>query len=222
MAALLAALRGGPVLSVVLSGIAAFLVIGSFVEIFGRIFGRGVSAAVAFSRASGLPRSAWGTAFAHAGLGLTLMGIAAIGWGVEVVHVLRSNERVALGPYELSIGGIVERPGPNYDATIVPVQIIEADRVVATIKPARRFYRARQMPTTEAGIATLGLGQVYVSLSEKNPDGSMDARLYWKPYVALIWIGALIMALGGAFSLSDRRLRIGVARRAKALPQAAE
>ena len=55
-----------------------------------------------------------------------------------------------------------------------------------------------------------------MSLSEKNADGSLDARFYWKPYVALIWIGALVMALGGALSLSDRRLRIGVARRARA------
>jgi len=88
--------------------------------------------------------------------------------------------------------------------------------VVATIEPARRFYPSRQMPTTEAGISTLGFGQVYVSLSEQNPDGSLDARLYWKPWVALIWIGALLMAFGGGLSLSDRRLRIGLARRARA------
>ena len=88
--------------------------------------------------------------------------------------------------------------------------------VVATVYPAKRFYPARQMPTTEAGIATLGFGQVYVSLSEQNPDGSLDARLYWKPWVTLIWIGTLLMALGGGLSLSDRRLRIGVALRARA------
>ena len=78
------------------------------------------------------------------------------------------------------------------------------------------------MPTTEAGIATLHFGQVYVSLSEKNADGSLDARFYWKPYVSLIWIGALLMAFGGALSLSDRRLRIGVARRARVIAQPAE
>ena len=71
------------------------------------------------------------------------------------------------------------------------------------------------MPTGEAGIATLNLGQVYVSLSEENPDGSLDARLYWKPFVVLIWIGAVIMAIGGLLSLADRRLRIGVAARAR-------
>ena len=70
---------------------------------------------------------------------------------------------------------------------------------------------------------TLGLGQVYAAIGELHPDGTIDARLYWKPFVMLIWIGALVMAFGGACSLADRRLRIGVARRAgAALPEAAE
>ncbi len=221
-ALIFSALQGGPVLSVLGVAFAAYLIIGSFVEVWGRITGPGVSLSVAWMRAIGLPRSAWGTAFAHAGLGVSLFGIAAIGWGVEVVHALRSGELVPLGRYELSIGALERRNGPNYDASVVPIDIREGGRVIAHIDPARRFYRARQMPTTEAGIVTLGLGQIYVSLSELNADGSIDARLYWKPYVALIWLGALFMALGGALSLSDRRLRIGVARRAQTVAQPAE
>ena len=215
VALLFGALRGGPVLSIVGVAIAAYLVVGSFVEVHGRIAGRGVTLGVALNRALGLPRSAWGTAFAHAGIGVTLFGLAATGWGVELVQAVKPGDQIALGPYQLVVGEIVKRPGPNFEATIAPMQIRSGGVVVATIDPARRFYPSRQMPTTEAGISTLGLGQVYVSLSEQNPDGSLDARLYWKPYVALIWIGALLMALGGGLSLSDRRLRIGVARRAR-------
>ena len=218
----LGALRGGPVLSVVGVAIAAYLIIGSFVEVYGRIAGRGVSSIVALSRALGLPRSAWGTAFAHAGVGVTLFGLAATGWGVELVQAVKPGDRIQLGPYELQVREIVKRPGPNFQATVAPMEIRSGGAVIASIDPARRFYPARQMPTTEAGIATLGLGQVYVSLSEQNPDGSLDARLYWKPYVALIWIGALLMSMGGALSLSDRRLRIGVARRARVAAQPAE
>ena len=221
-ALVLGAIRGGPVLSVVGVAIAAYLIIGSFVEVYGRIAGRGVSLGVALTRALGLPRSAWGTAFSHAGVGVTLFGLAATGWGVEIVHALKAGDRMELGPYEIQVGEIVKRPGPNFQATVAPIDIRSGGVIIAHIDPARRFYTARQMPTTEAGIATLGLGQVYVSLSEQNPDGSLDARLYWKPYVSLIWIGALLMALGGAFSLSDRRLRIGVARRARAAVQPAE
>ena len=215
VALLFGALRGGPVLSVVGVAIAAYLVVGSFVEVYGRIAARGVTPGVAISRAMGLPRSAWGTAFAHAGIGVTLFGLAATGWGVELVQTIKPGDQIALGPYQLVVGQIVKRPGPNFEATVAPMEIRSGGSLVAIIDPAKRFYPARQMPTTEAGIATLGLGQVYVSLSEQNPDGSLDARLYWKPYVALIWIGALLMALGGGLSLSDRRLRIGVARRAR-------
>ena len=215
VALLFGALRGGPVLSVVGVAIAAYLVVGSFVEVYGRIAARGVTPGVAISRAMGLPRSAWGTAFAHAGIGVTLFGLAATGWGVELVQTIKPGDQIALGPYQLVVSQIVKRPGPNFEATVAPMEIRSGGSLVAIIDPAKRFYPARQMPTTEAGIATLGLGQVYVSLSEQNPDGSLDARLYWKPYVALIWIGALLMALGGGLSLSDRRLRIGVARRAR-------
>ena len=211
-----AATRGGPVLSVIGGGLAVWLMIGSFVEVWGRIHGRGVTLRVALSRALGLPRSAWGTAFAHAGLGATLLGLAATGWGVEQVQAIRAGDHVALGPYELVVVSVEPRQGPNYQAVVAQMQVRSGGVTVATIDPARRFYPTRQMSTTEAGIVTLGLGQVYVSLSEKNPDGSLDARLYWKPYVALIWLGALIMGLGGILSLSDRRLRIGVAKRARA------
>jgi cytochrome c-type biogenesis protein CcmF len=65
------------------------------------------------------------------------------------------------------------------------------------------------MPTTEAAILTRFLSQVYVSISEIKPDGAVALRLDVKPLVTLIWLGAVVMALGGALSLSDRRLRIG-------------
>ena len=91
-----------------------------------------------------------------------------------------------------------------------------AGTVVATIEPARRQFVARQMTTTEAGMATLHFGQVYVSIGDPAPDGAVPARLYWKPLVTLIWLGGGSMALGGALSLADRRLRFGVAVRARA------
>jgi cytochrome c-type biogenesis protein CcmF len=56
---------------------------------------------------------------------------------------------------------------------------------------------------------TRGAGQLYLSLGDTNPDGSIAIRLYYKPLVMLIWLGAIIMMVGGALSLSDRRLRVG-------------
>ena len=215
-----AAARGAPVVAFVGAGVAAWLVVGSFVEIFGRVFGRGVTLSTAVARATGLPRSAWGAALAHAGLGVTLLGLAATGWGSENIRTLKAGDLVSIGPWQIQVDRIATEPGPNYTATIAHARILSGGVTVAEIDPARRFYPSRQMATTEAGIATLDFGQVYVSLSNDHPDGSLDARIYWKPFVSFIWLGAIVMAFGGLLSLSDRRLRIGVARRARAAASA--
>jgi cytochrome c-type biogenesis protein CcmF len=86
---------------------------------------------------------------------------------------------------------------------------------VAIMEPSKRLFTVRQTATTEAAIETLGLSQLYASLGDLAPDNSVTVRVYWKPLVTLIWIGPIIMALGGALSLSDRRLRIGAPRPAR-------
>lgn len=65
------------------------------------------------------------------------------------------------------------------------------------------------MPTTESGIKTLWFSQVYVALGDEPGNGAVVVRIWWKPLVTLIWYGALVMMLGGLFSLADRRLRVG-------------
>jgi cytochrome c-type biogenesis protein CcmF len=81
---------------------------------------------------------------------------------------------------------------------------------VAEADPAKRLYTARGMPTTEAGIHTTGLSQVYVALGDPvEGTNQIVVRLWWKPQVTLIWLGPVLMMFGGLFSLSDRRLRIG-------------
>ena len=211
--------RGGPVLSVIIAGLAIFTIVGAFVDVFGRVFAGGRGAAPA--RALGLPRSAYGTAFAHAGLGVTLLGLAATGWGVEKILVMKPGDSVAVGPYQVVMERVDARSGPNYTAKGAPSEIRSGGVRVAEIVPEVRFYPTRRMSRTEAGIATLGLGQLYMGIGASATEGSLDVRLYWKPLVVLIWFGALIMAGGGLLSLSDRRLRIGVARRVRKLAGAA-
>ena len=105
--------------------------------------------------------------------------------------------------------------GPNYSELVGRTIIRAKGTVVATIEPATRFYPARRMTRSEAGIATLGLGQVYMSIADVAANGAVNARIFWKPLVSLIWIGALVMAFGGCLSLSDRSFRVGIARRAR-------
>ena len=110
---------------------------------------------------------------------------------------------------------VVPRNGPNYSELAGRTVIRAKGVVVATIEPATRFYPVRGMTRSEAGIATLGLSQVYMSIADVAANGAVNVKVFWKPLVALIWIGALVMAFGGCLSLSDRTFRVGIARRAR-------
>jgi len=220
-AAAFAAFFGTPFLSVITAGIAIYLTVGGFSDIAQRVTLRTTSL---WSRLRGVPLSAWGTSIAHAGMGLTLLGLAATGWGVETIVAMKPQQSYDVGPYQLAITAITPRNGPNYSEIYAAMDVRKNGVTLASIEPAKRFYPARKMARSEAGIVTHGLGQIYAAIGDTHPDGAIDARLYYKPLVTLIWIGALVMAFGGACSLADRRLRIGVARRApaSALPEAAE
>ncbi|HEY8160908.1 MAG TPA: heme lyase CcmF/NrfE family subunit [Methylocystis sp.] len=223
-AAALGAWQGTPFLSIVSAGIAVYLVVGGVSDIVQRAAFRASSAGAVVSRLRGMPLSAWGTSISHAGMGLTLLGLAATGWGVENIVAMKPGDYYDVGPYKLGIEEVSPRNGPNYSEIYAVMAVRSGGETIARIEPAKRFYQARKMQRSEAGIVTLGLGQVYAAIGESHPDGTIDARIYWKPFVTLIWIGALVMAFGGACSLADRRLRIGVARRASAvaMPEAAE
>ncbi len=217
-----AAWQGAPATSYALAGLALYVLVGSFADLARRLFGGGIVGA--WARGLGLPRSAFGTALAHAGVGITLLGLAASGWGQEAVLSMGPGDTAAVGPYTLALQALGPADGPNYTATVARSAVLRGGAVVADIAPATRFYPTRNMTRGEAGIATLGLGQLYMSIG-KPEAGRVDVRLYWKPLVTLIWIGGLVMGFGGVLSLSDRRLRFGIARRARRIepmPQAAE
>ncbi|WP_186418960.1 heme lyase CcmF/NrfE family subunit [Bosea sp. CS1GBMeth4] len=223
--AIFAFVRGGPVLAPLGIGLGVFLVAGAFWEVGERVVGRAGSASAAWSRAKGLPRSAWGTALGHAGVGLSVIGIAAVAWGTEAIGMLRVGESLTSGRYTATLEAVTPRIGPNYREEAARFRIVANGAELKPVEAMKRVYTARAMPTTEAGIRTDGLGQVYVSLGEPDGSGAIAVRLHDKPLILLIWIGALVMAVGGALSLTDRRFRLAAPRRAAAsaaLPQAAE
>jgi cytochrome c-type biogenesis protein CcmF len=219
--AMLAFQHGGPVAAPLGIGLGIYLVLGSINEIVTRSWSRGAPLSVAWRKARGLPRSAWGTSIAHAGVGLTVIGIAATAWGVEAIGSLRPGERLGAGDYEVRLEQVTPRIEANYREDVAVLTVLGAGRELGTIETMKRLYVTRGMPTTEAGILTTGLGQVYASIGEVQADGSIGMRLYHKPLVLLIWIGSLVMAAGGTLSLTDRRLRIGAPARARVAPPAA-
>jgi cytochrome c-type biogenesis protein CcmF len=174
---------------------------------------------------AGLPRSAFGTTLAHLGIGLTLLGIVAEGgWSEERIVALKADDRISIGQFDLDFKGLIPRQGPNWRDQVGYFEVRREGVIVATLKPAKRIYTANGQSTTETGLETFGLGQLYASLGDPTVDGAVSARLYWKPLVTLIWLGGVVMAIGGVFSISDRRFRIGAPQpaRRRVLPVPAE
>ncbi len=208
--------RGGPVAAPLGIGLGAWLILGSAAEIVARSTRGAASLGIAFRRAVGLPRSAWGAAVAHAGMGITVIGIAATAWGVENIAKVRVGDALQAGPYEVRLDRTFVRNGPDFRETVASFAVVKDGREIGRIEPGKRIFVAQTMPTSEAGLMTAGVGQVYASIGEFEDDGSVGVRLYWKPLVTLIWIGSVIMALGGLLSMADRRARVAAPVRAAA------
>jgi cytochrome c-type biogenesis protein CcmF len=167
-------------------------------------------------RARGLPRAAYGTVLAHAGIGLAVIGIVATtAWQSEVVLSMKPGDSAQIAGYELTFRGVAPGQGANYQDQIGLMTVTRSGSPVTELTPAKRTYDAPRQTTTEAAIHVAWRGDLYAVLGDEIAGGGFVVRLYFNPLVRLIWLGALVMALGGAFSLSDRRLRIGAPRRAR-------
>ena len=218
--------QGGPVLAPFGAGIAVFVMAGAVTDLAERTLFLRVPFRASLQRAIGLPRSAWGTAFAHFGIGVTLLGIVAVtAWGGERIAEVKAGDSLDIAHYRVTLDGLFSRDGPNYQDMVGRFSVRRMNgEFIGVMEPSRRSFPNRGMTTTEAALMTRGVSQLYLSLGDPAPNGRVAVRLYFKPYVLLIWLGAAIMFAGGALSLSDRRLRVGAPRpaKARAVLQAAE
>jgi len=191
-------------------GLALFVMLGALTDLVERTGLFQLPLAAVRQRAFGMPRSIWGTAIAHFGVAMSMLGvICAATWGTERIVAVKPNETISLSGYDFSFDGLVQRPGPNYNALVAKFTVRSGGIPIGIVEPSKRSFSARGMTTNEAALLSRGLGQLYLSLGDSNNDGSIAIRLYYKPMVLLIWLGAVVMMLGGALSLSDRRLRVG-------------
>jgi cytochrome c-type biogenesis protein CcmF len=217
VAGVYAIVDGGPVLAPFAVGLALFVMAGALTDVVERTQLFRIPRAAAFARARGLPRSAWGTAVAHFGVGVMLLGIAGeTQWGAERIAAVKPGETIALRHYELKFDGLVPSTGPNYRELTAKLTVSRNGHVVGVLEPAKRIFAARQTTTSEAALLTRGFSQLYASVGDTEADGTTVLRVYHKPLVLLIWLGPLVMVLGGLLSLSDRRLRVGAPKPARA------
>ena len=209
--------RGGSALAPLGIGLGIFVITGAIVDLVERSGVARVPFRTALHRTRGLPRSVWGTAFAHAGLGIALLGIVCeTTWNSELISTLRPGDVRNLAGYEIKFDGMTQRQGPNFTEVVSTFIISEDGRQLSVMTPSKRSFATRGMSTTEAALMTRGVSQLYVSLGDTTADGGLAVRIYHKPLVLLIWFGPVLMAFGGLLSLSDRRLRVGAPRPARA------
>jgi len=161
-----------------------------------------------------LPRADWGKSTAHAGLGVTMAGVAAMmAWEVEDIRVVQVGETFDVAGFTLTLEDVREIDGPNYDSTQGVVSLAQDGQEIATLYPEKRFYPVAKMPTTEAAIDIGFWRDVYVVVGDPQDNGGWAVRTYYKPLANWIWGGSILMALGGALSLSDRRYRVAAGAR---------
>jgi cytochrome c-type biogenesis protein CcmF len=207
---------GGPVMAPIGVGVGAFLIVGALSELWLRASRSGGGLGATLRRLFGLPRSAWGSAIAHAGVGMLVIGIAATAFEQEHILAVSPGQSVTVGPQTITLDGIYPVTGPNYRATVARFTVRdEAGIVIGRLEPGRRVYNAQQTPTNETARLTRGFSQLYLALGEPEGANAIAVRAYWKPMILLIWLGCVVMALGGVLSLADKRLRIGIPSRAR-------
>ncbi|MEX0969216.1 MAG: heme lyase CcmF/NrfE family subunit [Paracoccaceae bacterium] len=189
--------------------LASWIVLGALADFANKVRFRAVPLLESLRRARHLPGADWGRFVAHAGFGLTIFGIAAVtAWEIESNSEMAIGETMPLGAFELRLDAVEDIQGPNYSATRGVFTYSRDGREIGQLLPEKRSYPVQQMPTTEAAITIGLLRDIYVVLGEPQEGGGFAVRAYIKPFVNWIWIGSLIMALGGVISLMDRRYRV--------------
>ena len=194
-----------------------WLIVGTVAEVAERTRAFRVSAHESLRRLIGLPRGAWGMSLAHFGLGVfTLGAVFETVWKIEAAETLQVGTGLDAGAYHVSLDSVRPVDGPNYEAERAVMTVTRDGKVVCRVEPEKRIYMASGTITSEVGLCYLGASHIYLVLGERREVGPAPVwlvRAYWNPWATLIFLGPVIMALGGMVSLSDRRLRLGVASR---------
>jgi cytochrome c-type biogenesis protein CcmF len=153
----------------------------------------------------GARASGFASALAHAGLAITLMGVAGTtAWRSEALTVMAPGQKLTVGPYTLRFDGVTREKGPNYIADRGHIALLDGDKVQTTLLPEHRFYPAEGQEMTDTAIHTNGLRDLYLALGDDRGAGHFALRAYVSPLAPLIWLGGLVMALGGILSLWGR------------------
>jgi len=160
------------------------------------------------SKRQSLSRGVVGMTLAHIGVGVFAIGVTVTQtYRIEKDIALKPGESIEMQGYNFQFNSTRPVKGPNFDAIESEVTITRDGKHVATLHPQKRVYRVQRSPMTEAGIHVKWSRDLFVAMGEDLGQGAWSMRIQYKPMVRYIWLGALIMALGGIVAVTDRRYR---------------
>ncbi|MCF6292762.1 MAG: heme lyase CcmF/NrfE family subunit, partial [Robiginitomaculum sp.] len=189
--------------------LAFWLIAGTCITFGKKIqFGRR-NPAQSWKLAKNLPAGIYGFVLAHLGVAVMVIGVTGMSlWAKESILMMQPQQTTELGGYMIQLRDVRDLTRSNYSAETARFNLLKNGKHIGTLSSERRFYPVREMQTTEAGIFVRPLKNIYVALGQGNVKNGWAIRIYYHPFVNWIWIGALLMALGGFVALADRRLRL--------------
>ena len=140
----------------------------------------------------------------HVGLGLFILGASvSISSQEDFESIMKVDSTVNISGYEINFNGVDNLRGPNYISSVGNFSV-KNNNIESFLRPEKRFYPVEGSVTTEAAILTRYFSHIYIVLGEKINDEEWVVRIWYKPLILLIWIGAIVVALGGTISLFSR------------------
>jgi cytochrome c-type biogenesis protein CcmF len=153
------------------------------------------------------PLATWGMVVAHFGIAIALTGMASnAAFSSERLAVAKPDEILTVGPWQVQLEAVTPTAGPNYTALEAELHAARGDEMI-TLTPQTHYYSDPPTETNESSIQTFWNGQLYTVLGRSDASGDWQLRLWWKPFVTLIWAGGALIAFGGALALIGRLVR---------------
>ena len=150
------------------------------------------------------PLATWGMVVAHFGIAVALAGMAAnAAFTSERLAVAKPGEILSVGPWQVQLNDVTPTAGKNFTALEAELVAVRGD-VAVTLNPQTHYYSDPPAETNESAIRTFWNGQLYTVIGRADPSGGWQLRLWWKPFVTLIWAGGALIALGGALAFLGR------------------
>jgi cytochrome c-type biogenesis protein CcmF len=211
--------KGGPLLAHISILLAFWLLLATLREWAMRVRLFETSLEETMRRIRNLPRAAHGMMLAHAGLAVAIFGfVGSSAWKTEEVVFIEPGTAVEIAGFDVTFKGVERLRGPNYIADQGKLVVTRDGKPVTVLFPERRFYPIAESSTTESAIRSTLAGDMYASISSPASEtaeqsGAWTLRILYEPLVNFIWLGSALLILGGAISMSDRRLRVGAPRR---------